>query len=177
MYDTPKRTHHMISFTHITYSFWVPNDGLAIACFSRTVPPFVSEFLLLHAVYRCFLFELTYKLSPGMTLEAHSHRFVIDFDSEAQHRQFDDLRGLAAHLGHSGPGRRVRRVPANCLFNHGRSQYPLPYTARAPHANHSPISPLPVGPSTHNQYQPFLQTAKRRSTTRWCKPTTRCQCR
>lgn len=33
MYDSLKRKHHilllaMISFTHITYSFWVPSDGL-----------------------------------------------------------------------------------------------------------------------------------------------------
>jgi hypothetical protein len=65
MYDSLKRTHYilslsMISFTHITYSVWVPNNGLPgfgdrSLVFGSTCTPFVSGNSLVHAVYHRFL--------------------------------------------------------------------------------------------------------------------------
>jgi hypothetical protein len=61
----------MISFTHITYSVWVPNDGLP--GFDDRL--FVFDLYPLHScsyhrfLFFFFFFELAYKLSTRMDLK------------------------------------------------------------------------------------------------------------
>jgi hypothetical protein len=91
MYDSLKRTHHilslsMISFTHITYSVWVPNDGLP--SFDDRLSVF-DLYPLTSSLSSFFFFFLNWRTSfqREWVFEAHSHRFVTDFGSKARDRE------------------------------------------------------------------------------------------
>jgi hypothetical protein len=77
---------HLVPLHDLSYAynlfFWVPNDrwpGLDDRLFPLILYPFISGFLLLHAVYGCFLFVHAFNKNGDSKLEVQSHRFVADF--------------------------------------------------------------------------------------------------
>jgi hypothetical protein len=84
----------MISFTHITYSVWVPNDGFPgfDVCLRLVPPSYLGSHSCMFIIVSFFLNWRT-SFQRERILEVHSHRFVVDFGNKAQDRRtkFDDL--------------------------------------------------------------------------------------
>jgi hypothetical protein len=82
----------MISFTHISYSVWVPND-YGLPGFDDRL--FVFDLRIWDLTLACSLSSFSFFLflnwrtsfQREWILEAHSYRFVADFGSKAQDRE------------------------------------------------------------------------------------------